>query len=408
MKNITKIASGLTAAVATVAMPVSVFAWGDNGGGRQSYTIDQINNGVLGNSIVLNSISDNPNIGDEKNFVGAREDTGVNAGINNVWKDSIKVEDGKTYLVRMYIHNNSPLGDKAMATGVKASFNVPNKSGKSVEVNGFIDTDNASPSTYWDNTTFTSDQNFFLTYVPGSALLENNGIGANGGVKLSDSVVELAGQLIGYDALDGKVPGCFQYANYVTIKVKANFVDFDYTLDKQVRLAGETEWKDKVEAKVGDTVEFQLTYRNTGNTNQLEVTMFDKLPEGLTYIPGSTMIRDGARTNGAALADGLTTRGVVLGNYAPAAAAYVKFSAKVTANDLDCGNNDLTNVGRVETNGTSKEDSAIVSIDGGECKETPKELPKTGATTTVVSSALGIASVATAGAYFIRSRKNLN
>ncbi len=70
---------------------------------------------------------------------------------------------------------------------------------------------------------FVAEQPFHLEYVYGSALLENNGVGADGGIQLSDDIAasESGGVLIGYDELDGRVPGCYQYANYITIMVKS-------------------------------------------------------------------------------------------------------------------------------------------------------------------------------------------
>ena len=224
MKKAIKSALYVTAALAvsgaTIA-PVAVSAWGDSDGGRRSYTIEEINSGVLGDKIVLNSIS-NSVIGDEKNFVGARLDNGDN-GAKNVWNgNEITAEDGKDYIVRLYVHNNNPKCTDAVAKGVTTTFVVPTTSGTSVEINGLIETTNAAPSTYWDNVIFKSKDgsNFHLEYYGGSALLENNGIGKNGGIALSDKIVT-EGVKIGYDALDGNVPGCYQYANYVTIKVKA-------------------------------------------------------------------------------------------------------------------------------------------------------------------------------------------
>lgn len=35
-----------------------ISGWGDNAGGRQSYTSEEVQSGALGDSIVLNSISD--------------------------------------------------------------------------------------------------------------------------------------------------------------------------------------------------------------------------------------------------------------------------------------------------------------------------------------------------------------
>lgn len=209
---------------------LTVLAWGDNGdyddGHRCSYTVEEIESGILGGKIVFNSINVSAPIGgDERAFVAARENTDINAGEDNKWisVNDVKVEDGKEYIVRMYIHNNNPNGYDAIAENTRVKFNVPSTSGKSVKVNGFISSSNANPSEYVDYVNFVSDTNFHLEYVYGSALLENNGVGANGGIQLSDDIIQAkdAGVLIGYDALNGKVPGCYQYASYVSIRVKA-------------------------------------------------------------------------------------------------------------------------------------------------------------------------------------------
>lgn len=205
-------------------LPVGFLSgWGDNGGGRESYTLDEINAGVLGNHIVFNSISDSV-IGSEKNFVGARVDTGVNEGKDNVWAGNlIEVEEGETYLIRLFCHNNNPLGYDAEAENVEACFVIPAETGKTIAINGMLQCSNASPSEYWDSVVMTSKRPFYLEYVAGSACMENNAIGSNGGVTLDDRIADGYWTPLGYTALDGKIPGCFQYAAYVTIKVKPVF-----------------------------------------------------------------------------------------------------------------------------------------------------------------------------------------
>ena len=198
-----------------------VFAWGPD---RPEYTIEQINDGVLGDKIVFNSIVNNQNIGHEFNFVGARELNKGYRGKNNLWYDTIEVEPNKIYLVRMYVHNNSPLGLDAVAENVTVTFNVPTTIGKEIEVNGFVESSNAIPQMIWDNVLFKSNKDFYLKYLEGSAFFENNGF-SNAGVRLSDNIVTVFGTLIGYDKLDGLLPGCFQYAGYITIAVVAEFFD---------------------------------------------------------------------------------------------------------------------------------------------------------------------------------------
>ena len=276
-----------------ILSPTKVHAWGDNGGGRKSYTLDEVNSGVLGDSIVFNSISDSV-IGDEKNFVGARENTGINDGVNNVWcGNEITVEDGKEYLIRIYVHNNSPLGLDAVSENTRVAFNVPEESSKRIQINGYIYSDNATPSEYWDYVDFVSDHTFHLEYVYGSAIIENNGFASkiNGGAKaLSDEIVTAAtskhGVAIGYESLDGKVPGCYTYTSYIAIRVKVVY-DYEFSIETGVRRSEMDNWHDKIKARDGDQMEFRIDYTNTDSEPQRQVIVQNVLPQGLTFLNGS-------------------------------------------------------------------------------------------------------------------------
>ena len=413
MKNIIKSTFGIAAATVLAGVSVApALAWGDNAGGRPSYTIDQINSGVLGNKIVLNSISDST-IGDEKNFVGARLDNG-NHGASNVWNgNEITAENGKTYIVRLYVHNNNPKGTDAVATGVTTSFVIPETTGKSVEVNGVINSTNATPSKYWDNVVFKSNSNFHLEYVNGSALLENNGIGANGGVKLSDEIIS-KGVKIGYDKLDGNIPGCYQYASYVTVKVKAVFDDS--IVEKQVSKTGESgTWTESINANIGDTVYYRIHYKNTSGNTVDSVAIKDVLPTNMEYVKGSAVLYNATNPNGIARDDTVNTKGVYVGGYADNGDAYLVFAAKIVDVNLACGQNKLVNWGQVTVNGKVTQDSADVIVAKTCAENTPEEpvepstpevLPKTGPASVVVT-ALGLGSVVTAAGYYIASRKAL-
>ncbi|MBR0431388.1 DUF11 domain-containing protein [Candidatus Saccharibacteria bacterium] len=407
MKKIIKSVLGIAAAAAVVnanVIPVAVSAWGDNGGGRESHTIEEINKGVLKDQIVFNTIS-NGTIGDEKNFVGAREYTGVNAGASNSWYgNEITVEDGKTYLIRLYVHNNNPNGTNAVATGVTTTFNVPSTVGKSVEINGFIDSTNATPSSYWDNVVLKSDHNFSVSYISGSALLENNGIGANGGYKLSDDIVKKGGVKIGYNALDGRIPGCFQYASYITIKVKVNYAD-NYLVEKQVRVKGTTEWKESVDAKVGDTVEYRIHYKNTTSAATKDVMVKDVLPKNMEYVKGTTMLYNATNPKGIARDDTITTTGVNIGGYAVKGDGYVVFSAKVVDKTLVCGTNKLVNWGQVGVGKETRQDSAdVLVVKSCPTPPTPPEIPVTGPAS-IIMSVLGAGALTTTTGYYLASRK---
>lgn len=349
---------------------MTAFAWGDSDGGRPSHTIDEINHGALGpagsdaasqeaypGTIVFNSISDSV-IGHEYNFVGAREDTGVNNGEGNVWNgNEITAEDGKTYLIRLYVHNNNPNGEDAVAEDVRVAFNIPVEHSRTVQVNGFITSSNATPSKYWDYVNFVSDTPFHLEYIYGSALLENNGIGA-GGLQLSDEIVTAAGSkdgvLIGYQALDGRIPGCYQYSSYITVKVRVVY-DYAFSVESNVRLIGSNadSWHTTIEAQPDDILEFQITYQNTDEFTQSDVVVAAILPTGLQYVKGSTMLYDMSRENinGRPIEeDSIAGDGIHIGSFAPGAYARVCFNAKVDSWNLADGQNTLISAAKVRVN----------------------------------------------------------
>lgn len=205
-----------------------IVGWSDSNGGREAYTLDQVNAGALDSAVVFNSISDGT-IGHEFNFVGARENNGETIDYWNA--NEIEVEEGKTYTVRLYAHNNSRVANN-VAEGVQVSFTlsdtkyVTNDALYEAAVHGYIRSFNSDPEWVSDGVKFTSDRPFHLVYIIRTAMFENNVIGnmENGGFRLDDSVVA-AWVTIGYDKMDGRIPACYQYSSITTIKVMPVFED---------------------------------------------------------------------------------------------------------------------------------------------------------------------------------------
>lgn len=423
MKNFSKSMFGAVAAVAvlgtSLAPAASVLAWGDSNGGRKGYTIKQIENGALGDKVVMNSITDGEykdangkihDLGDERNFVRTRL-----SGTSNVWSSNeITAEDGKEYVLSLYVHNNNPQGTKVVAKDVTVSYSIPGNSATSVEVNGYITSSNATPSKYWDNVVFKSSNGsaFHLEYIDGSALWESNGKSAG---KLSDNIKTAAGVKVGYDALDGKIPGCYQYSGYASVRVKVVY-DADFTISKQVRIKGTTEWKESVDAKVGDTVEYMIGYKNNSGKTVKDVMVLDSLPTNIEYVAGSTKLKNANHKDAVTLSDGLTTKGINIGDYANGANAYILFEAKVVDKTLACGKNQLVNWVKITAGSVTRKDDASVLLtkSGDVCKEKPApvdpvvpgDLPNTGASD-IVAGAFGLGGVTTVLGYFIASRKKL-
>lgn len=349
--------------VAAVA-PALVWAWGPS---RPSFTIEK-----PADYITFNSITNNPVIGgDEKDFVGIRE-----VGSNANWTNNMKVQNGKEYYVRIYVHNNAASNLNLVAENVVAKLNVPTITAKTVTVQGQISASNAKPNTVWDEATFSSDNDFNLAYVAGSALFENNGMGTT---KLPDSIVNNTGAKLGYDKLDGKIPGCFQYAGYATVKVKAQVnqpqekTDIDLAKTVRNKTNGEKTWVETVNAKSGDTVQFQIHAKNTGSAGIQNLVIRDILPKGLNYVAGSTKLYNTSNPKGLKVSDNIIQNsGINIGSYQPNGDAFVRFDATVSAEqDLPvCGENTLTNIAQASNQKIVKNDTASVKVTK-KC-ETPK------------------------------------
>ena len=443
IKSTLAVAATAAAIAGVAAVPAMVSAFS-----RPLYSLQYVNEhdvGVTFNSIKLADTDaawykqttgkDLPTgmVSNETNFVGAREDTGVNAGANNVWEGTeITAEDGKTYIVRLYVHNNS---QKQEAKDVQVRFHIPYASASTQVVDGWLKSSNATPNTYLDDVTFKSVDGtpFHLEYVSGSALLENGGFAGGNGVKLPDTVTNQGNNsangewtTIGYSALNGVIPGCYAYINYVTIRVKAVY-DHDFIVEKKVRIAGDTDktWKESVEVKVGDKVEFQIHYQNTSNKWQENVSIRDILPSNLRYVEGSTKLMNSNHPNGDPVdEDHLVGDGLKVGAYSPNATAYILFTAEVVDDNLACGSNTLINWAQVRVNNNNEvfvKDDARVHLN--KVCETPTppdeptpeepeeptvvpELPTTGPTA-IAGGVIAAGSIATAAGYYIASRRQL-
>ena len=354
----------LTMLAAAVIVPSVLWAWGPE---RPTYTYAK-----PAPHVTFNSIVDNPSVGDERNFVRIRE---VANGTN--FRDDVSLQAGKTYEVMVFYHNNaaSNLNEsgKGIAKDVTARVQMPGRlaAGETATITGFISASNATPQTVWDNARATTSDAVALRYVPGSAKIASSN-GAVNGSALSSNLLT-SGVKLGYNKLDGTLPGCNEYSGYITYRFVVDKPDF--TLDKQVSVDGGKTWAESAKTTPGSTIQYRLIYKNTGTVQQDNVILKDELPAGVTYVPGSSQIAN-ATTGGAykSTVDGITgSGGYKIGSFTPGSNNYFKFSAKVGANSTlaKCGDNKLTNKVIAYTENGSKSDTADVTVPK-DCPPTPK------------------------------------
>lgn len=422
--------SALVAVMAgAIIVPATLFAWGPD---RPTFTIEN-----AANYVTFNSITNNPAYGDERDFVHIKEASQPNSAYTN----QVNLEPNKEYDVYVYYHNNAKSSLNASGTGVakdvKLRMDMPAdvKAGTNAAISGYISASNANPGTVYDEAWGKATSDLSLRYVPDSATINN--FGATNGQKLPSSLMT-TGAALGYDTLNGTVPGCNEYSGYVKFKITTVQPNFEVT--KQVSLAGKGNYVESVNVKSGDKVDYRIKYKNTGSVVQNNVNITDTLPAGVTYVPGTTYVSNAVTNNqwDKVDSDEVTKGGINTGSYAPGGAVYVKFTAVV--NSDACGDTKITNRANANTENGSKSDTADVVVNKtcapgeinvcelatkkivtikesdfdsskysknfADCQSTPvtpvTELPQTGIDTGVATMA-GIGALTAAAAYAVRS-----
>ncbi len=192
------------AAVATIAG--ATYAWGPS---RQLYTMAH-----PADHPTFDSITDNPNYGDERGFTTVKDVTA-----NGNFSHNTQLIPGHEYMVQIYIHNDA--SETLNASGAAIAHDVAARAALSATidgsdtVDGFITSSNADPKLIYDSATLTSTGKVTLEYIKGSAMLYTNHQTAN----LSDSVIT-TGVTVGSHDLSGNWLGCLDSAGYLRFKFK--------------------------------------------------------------------------------------------------------------------------------------------------------------------------------------------
>lgn len=396
--KIKKIAILSQALVLSAAMVPMVSAASENWGpqDRATFTWDK-----PASYPVFNSITNNPTLGDERNFVRVRE-----ADTNDTYSDNVDLEVGKEYEVYTYVHNNASASlnesGKGIASGVMIKAELPTKlsAGEAAVVKSTITADNTNPKSVYDTAFMHANSSVYLRYVPNSAVIHNAG-SADGQILDADSLFGAGAGYAYYNSDWGLIPGCNEYAGYVTYRVKVDQPDF--TIDKTAAVNDSEEYADEVSAKPGDTVEFKINYKNNGTTAQENVTVHDNMPEGLEYVAGSTYITTTADSEGKSAPDGyLFDAGLNIGNFQAGEIATITYSAKVSSSteDFDCGDTVVYNDASVASPNGTEYDKVKIKVTRDDCL--PAELPKTGPTEIIAASII-LLLIGIGGTYWIVS-----
>ncbi|MBR0431593.1 hypothetical protein IJK16_01180 [Candidatus Saccharibacteria bacterium] len=354
----------------------------------------------------FNSITDNPDIGDERNFVRVKE-----FGKSGPHLDNATIEVGKTYEVYVYYHNGASAdlnsSGKGIANNVRLKIDMPSelKAGQAAKIKGTISATNTTPTSVWDTAYLTANDTVYLRYVQNSAVIHNGG-SANGSVLDGNALFGEGAKLGHWSNQWGIIPACNEYAGYVTFRVVADQPKFYIT--KEVSTDGGNTWSETATAEPGQELMFKITYNNIGTTEQKGVTVRDSLAltDGLLdYVLGSTNVKIPANADYVASPDKLFTEdGLVIGNFTAGQTSSIIYKVKV-ADDIDkfiCGATVLYNGASVATANGTMYDKAKITIN--RTCDTPEEMPETGPAEIILAVVIALG-IGAGGVYYWQSRR---
>ena len=138
-------------------------------------------------------------------------------------------------------------------------------------------------------------------------------------------------------------------------------------LDVRIKKETDIKWGTKVHAEPGECVRFRIGVQNRSSEMFRNLVLRDLLPDGLSYVEGSTMIFNTAHPKGVTLSDKIIhDNGINIGDYAPGANAWIYFNA-VTSEEPRDRNMIYRNVIQATVgSGTSKETFVDVLIEASE------------------------------------------
>jgi predicted secreted protein len=174
--------------------------------------------------VTLDSITDNPVAGDERQFLTAYRHNSLEA------RRSLVVHDKEDIVLRAYFENDAAPNLKLIATDSRIAIKLPGEAATKQVVTGFIGANNARPSSIWSSVSLVASRPFYVLYSKGSARLWNNTTPGtfwdrSNGLKLNDQIATAKGVPLGCGRhLDGILTGDISNcAGWVTIHLYIAF-----------------------------------------------------------------------------------------------------------------------------------------------------------------------------------------
>lgn len=278
---------------------------------------------------VINSITNNSTIGDERDFFRV-ERVGV---ADWEFSNEISLKPGVIYSGFLHFFNDSIESSNNTAINTRISLQLPTEilSQKNVTASSTIKSENSFPQSVTDRVLLKNenDRDIVIRYIPGTALIINNG--QLNGEKIHFQDLTGRGLKLGFDEKNGVLLPGEWYGGYIIFDFIIEKHDFSISLEASP-LTTPRRWTPySLILSDENTFEIRIKYLNTGTTEQRDVILSLRGPQGLSYVEGSTELSSPNTTwKSKKLSDDIfSDTGVNIGHYAPWTEAYVKATFKI-------------------------------------------------------------------------------
>lgn len=174
----------------------------------KGYSWKQISEGILGDKPAINVVSG------ESSFLSASE----MADESNYRSGDIKLGQEESFWIRASIQNDNPK-NSAVAKDVRIRISIDKNSSFQSVISATITSSNAEPYSLTDTLIFCAPEGFHLEYIPNTTYVYSWINGKQNKMRPGGQAVSNNGILVGYNQLDGSLPGGEYVYVYIGIKV---------------------------------------------------------------------------------------------------------------------------------------------------------------------------------------------
>lgn len=264
----------------------------------------------------------------------------VTAG-DTTYKDQVNAKVDDVVKFEIWYHNPGPENTGPIAENVNVKISIPAVKTKNHVITSTVGGSNTNTES--DVVAVTTAIDTSLEYIPGTAYRRFNNGSAWQTVQIPD-IVTTTGYVI------PQLKPCWDFQETITVQARVKAPVF--TVDKYVKLEGDKEWLREVNVKPGDKLAYMIAFKNVSNVTLTKVLVRDSFPPQLDYVEGSATLTNGSNPNGINASDNLINGGTYIGDYAPGAAAYIRFNAMVPKTLSEDGCYTFNNVVNIDTEET--------------------------------------------------------